>query len=360
MKKDYYEVLNINRNASQKEIKRAYRKLALEYHPDRNKSPGAEEKFKELSEAYAVLSDPEKKEAYDLYGHAGISGRYTTEDIFRGVDFEDIFRGFGFGFDSSIFDTFFGRRRGRRREYNKGADLRYDLGVGLKEAAYGIKKEIEVPHGEKCPVCDGSGIEPGSSAITCKKCNGSGQLREARVSGNIQFVQITTCPYCNGSGRIVKDFCKRCRGTGSIETMRRLRIKIPKGVDSGYHLRIAGEGGAGKRGGPPGDLYVVIHIKEDPVFDRVGDDIICEVPAAFSMLALGGKLLVPTLNGKKAELKIPKGTQTHTLFRLKGRGIPHLNGSGSGDELVRVVVKTPDRLTSQLKETLERLSKLGS
>lgn len=357
MKRDYYEVLNIERNASLDDIKKAYRKLALKYHPDRNKSPDAEEKFKEVSEAYAVLSDPEKRRSYDAYGHAGIDERYSREDIFRDVDFESIFRDFGFG--DSIFDMFFGRGSRGSRRYRKGADLRYDLEITLREAAFGAEKELKLPRRGKCSVCNGTGASPNSEVLRCRTCNGSGQIQSMRFSGNTQFIQITTCSDCKGAGTVIKDPCKKCRGTGAVTLESRLKVKIPKGVDDGYSLVIRGGGEAGERGEAPGDLYVIITVRKDPVFERFGDNIVCEVPITFSTAALGGTILVPTLNDKKAELKIPAGTQTGTLFRIKSKGIPNINGNSVGDELVKVIVKTPEKLSSESMEIFKRLREMG-
>ncbi|MHA1754705.1 MAG: molecular chaperone DnaJ [Candidatus Odinarchaeia archaeon] len=359
MKRDYYEILNVDRNATQEEIKRAYRKLALKYHPDRNKSPDAEEKFKEISEAYAVLSDPEKRRAYDAFGHAGINGQYTTEDIFRDADFESIFKDFGFGFGDSIFDIFFGKRRRKTREYSKGEDIRYNLEITLQDAAFGAEKEIRVSHTVRCNTCNGTGAASSSGIIQCSNCNGTGQVKNVRFSEFTQYIQILTCPKCNGSGTIIKTPCRKCKGRGVVEVTRKIRVKIPKGVDTGHTLLIKGEGEADEHGGGPGDLYVVLYVKEDPVFERVGDDIICEVKIPFSKAVLGGEITVPTLNGKRVELKIPPRTQTHTLFRLKGKGIPHLDGEGSGDQLVRVIIHTPEKITPELESLIQKLSDFG-
>ncbi|WEU40585.1 MAG: molecular chaperone DnaJ [Candidatus Odinarchaeum yellowstonii] len=358
MKKDYYEVLNVDRNATLDEIKKAYRQLALKYHPDRNKSPEAEEKFKEISEAYAVLSDPEKRRAYDAYGHAGIDSRYTREDIFRDVDFESIFRDFGFGFGDSIFDIFFGRDR-HRSEYVKGSDIRYDLEITLREAAFGAEKEIVVPRRAKCTECNGTGAASESSLVKCKTCRGAGQVQNMRVSGNTQFIQILTCPDCHGRGVFIKEKCRNCRGTGMTIIETKIKVNIPKGVDDGYSLVIRGKGELSERGGPPGDLYVVINIKKDPVFERVGDDIICEVPIPFTTAVLGGTILVPTLEDKKIELNIPPRTQTGTLFRIKAKGMPRFKREGFGDELVKITVKIPEKISREAEELLYKLREMG-
>lgn len=357
MKRDYYEVLNVDRNATIDEIKKAYRQLALKYHPDRNKSPDAEEKFKEISEAYAVLSDPEKRRAYDAYGHAGIDGRYTQEDIFRDVDFESIFRDFGFG--DSIFDMLFGGRRGSRVNYAKGDDIQYNLEITLREAAFGTEKEITVPRRANCTACNGTGAASESSILKCKTCRGSGQIQNIRFTGNTQFIQILTCPDCKGTGSFIKEPCRRCKGTGVTILETKIKVNVPKGVDDGYSLIIRGKGEPSERGGPPGDLYVIITVKKDPVFERVGDNIICEIPIPFTTAALGGKIQVPTLEDKRIELNIPPGTQSGTLFRIKSKGIPHLEGGGVGDELVKVVVKTPEKINKDVKELLLKLREMG-
>jgi len=357
-KRDYYEILGVSRDASKEEIKNVYRKLALQYHPDRNKSPGAEEKFKEISEAYAVLSDDEKRIQYDRFGHAGIEGRYTWDDIFRDVDFDEIFRdlGFGFGGFGSIFEMFFGRMR-RPSGPQKGPDLQYDLEITLEEAASGLRTEIDVPRTETCTICHGSGASPGTEPRTCPKCHGTGQLeRASHLSGYARFIQIETCPFCHGRRTIIDSPCKNCNGTGEVQRTRKISLKIPSGVDTGYHLRLRGEGEAGIRGGPPGDLYVVIHVKPHEMFERKGSDLFCEIPINFIQAALGAEVEVPTLDSK-AKLKIPPGTQTATVFRLKGKGLPNLHGFGRGDQFVKVVIRTPTKLTPRQKQLLTEFAK---
>lgn len=362
MKKDYYETLGINRNASKDELKKAYRELAKKYHPDVSKDPNAAEKFKEISEAYAVLSDNDKRVQYDTFGYDGIHQRYTQDDIFRDMfrDFDfNIFRGFG-GFED-MFDIFFGRGRGgfyRREGAAQGEDIRHDIGITLEDAAFGVEKTINVPRTEKCGKCNGSGAE---SMSTCPACHGSGQIKNVRTHGYSQFVTITTCNKCSGSGNIIEKKCDECNGNGVTEHARKISVKIPPGADDGTSLRIPGEGYAGVRGGPPGDLYVVVHVKPHPVFKREENNIIYELPISFAQAALGDETKVPTLNGN-ISLKIPKGTQTHTVFRLKGKGIKNLRGYGKGDELVKVIVKTPEKLDEHQKELLrefEGLSKKG-
>jgi molecular chaperone DnaJ len=301
-----------------------------------------------------VLSDDEKRRQYDQYGHAGIGARYTPEDIFRGVNFNEVFRDFGFGgFD--IFDAFFGRRRPRRGP-QRGSDLRYDLEITLEEAASGKQTELDVPRREICELCAGSGAAPGSQPERCARCGGSGQVQQRRSTGFAQFVQIATCNACGGKGTIVKTPCPRCQGSGTVQRQRRITVDIPPGVDTGSRLRLRGEGEAGSTGGPTGDLYVVIHVKPHAVFTRNGSDVLCEVPIGFSQAALGAEVTVPTLGGE-AMLKIPAGTQSHTLFRLRGKGLPHLRGFGRGDELVRVLVHTPKKLSTRQRELLRNLAK---
>lgn len=356
-KRDYYEVLNVPKNATKEEIKRAYRQLALKYHPDRNKSPDAEEKFKEISEAYAVLSDDEKRMQYDQLGHEGISSRYTWDDIFRGADFDRIFRdlGFDFGGFDTIFDMFFG---GARRRYGpqKGADLRYDLEITLEEAAFGLKKEIEFPGTDVCKTCNGTGAKPGTGPKKCPKCNGTGEIRHSRNFGYTLFTEIETCSECHGRGTFIENLCRDCNGTGTVQRLRKIKLKIPPGIDDGYNLRLRGKGEPGIRGGPNGDLYIVVHVKPHKIFKRRGSNLLYEAQISFPQAALGAKIEIPTLNGK-AKLKIPAGTQTGTLFRLKGKGIPHLHGWGRGDQLVRVIVQTPTNLTRHQRELLIELAK---
>ncbi len=359
--RDYYEILGIDRNATKQDVKKAYRKLAMQYHPDRNKEPGAEDKFKEISEAYAVLSDETKKQQYDHYGHAGIDGRYSEEDIFRGTNFDDIFREFGFGgFGSSIFENVFGgggQGRRQRAGPERGDDLRVDLELSLEDVANGIKTSITVPHTKTCPKCRGSKAMPGTKPKTCPSCSGTGQKRDVRSRGFSQFISITTCTACGGQGRVVEKPCNECSGHGVVEVKSKVHVRIPAGIDTGSRIRISAEGDAGAMGGPPGDLYVVVHVKPHPVFERHADDIICQMPITFAQAAVGTEIEVPKLAGKKATIKIPAGTQTGTVFRLKGMGIPHLRG-GAGDELVRVVVKTPEKLGKKERQLLHEFAHL--
>jgi molecular chaperone DnaJ len=366
-KRDYYETLGIDRDSSNEEIKKAYRKLAMKYHPDRNPGDkGAEDRFKEISEAYAVLSDEGKRSRYDRFGHAGMEG-YTAEDIFRGADFSDIFKdlGFGGGFETiferffggrsggaSIFDTFFGGGE-REEEIHKGRNLRYDLNITLKDAAFGLNSELEIPKFIKCPTCDGSGAKPGTKSRVCPTCRGMGHTQTTRRTAFGSFITTENCRRCGGRGEIIDSFCPDCHGEGRVRRNRRISIKVPPGVDTGSKLKIRGEGEAGPKGAIPGDLYVVIHVKEDEIFRREGNNIICEVPISFTQAALGDDIEVPTLNGT-AEVKIPPGTQTGTTFRLRGEGIASLKGYGRGDERINVRVVTPTNLSKEQKELLKR------
>jgi len=344
-KRDYYEVLGVDRNIGEEDLKRAYRKLAVKYHPDKN--PGdheAEEKFKELGEAYEALSDPNKRAAYDRYGHAafqngmggGGGGFHDPFDLFR-----EVFSGGGGGggVDSS----------GRQR----GSDLRYDLQITLEEAAKGCEKEIEIRKLDACEPCTGSGAQKGSKAVTCPTCRGRGQVVASR--GFFQVAQ--TCPACHGSGRIIEKPCPSCQGEGRVEKTSRVKIKIPAGIDSDSRLRSTGGGEAGLRGGASGDLYVVVHIKEHEVFTRNGMDLACEVPIPFTTAALGGEIRVPTLDGA-VSLKIPAGTQSGSTFRIRGLGMPALQGLAKGDILTYVQVEVPTRLDSGQREALERFAEL--
>ncbi len=348
MKRDYYEVLGISRDADEETMKKAYRKLALRYHPDRNPgNPEAEERFKEAAEAYEVLRDPEKRSLYDHYGHAGLQGTG-----FQGFsDFDDIFSSFG-----DIFGDLFGfgraSSRGRVRP-RQGDDLRYDLTIDFEDAVFGKKVEIQIPKAETCPVCHGTRARPGTHPERCSMCGGRGQV--VRTQG---FFSIsTTCPRCRGEGTFVKQLCPECGGRGWIQSTRHLSLNIPPGVDTGAKLRLQGEGALGENGGPPGDLYVLIHVKPHEFFERENDDIFCTVPISMSQAALGAEIEIPTLEGTE-RLKIPAGSQTHSLFRLKNKGIPRLRGRGQGDQIVRVVVQTPTHLTERQKKLFQQLDEL--
>lgn len=362
-KKDYYEILGVPRNATEEEIKKAYRKLARKYHPDLN--PGnkeAEEKFKEINEAYEVLSNPEKRANYDRYGHpdgpmggfGGAGGGGTYEDFGGFGDFARGFDAFG-----DLFDMFFGGgwgRESRRRGPQKGADVAYDLEITFEEAAFGAEKDIHIPILTECSTCHGSGAAPGTSPRTCDMCGGTGQIRTTQNILFGQIVQTRTCPRCQGEGRVIDKPCPRCHGRGKVRQQRRVHIRIPAGVDDGYSLRLSGEGEPGERGGPPGDLYIRIHVKPHKIFRREGRNVVMEVPISFPQAALGDEIEVPTLDGK-AKLKIPAGTQTGTVFRLKGKGIPDLHGRGRGDQLVTVRIVVPTRLTEKQKELLRQFAR---
>lgn len=353
-KKDYYEVLGISREASEKDLKSAYRKLAMKFHPDRSDAPEAEERFKEISEAYAVLSDPEKRKKYDQFGHAGINSQYSQEDLFRGVNFEDLLRGFGFqgGGGDSIFDMFFG---GRSRGPARGRDLRYDLNLTLEQAASGLETNIEVPRTENCSACHGSGAKPGTSPITCSSCRGTGQVTRAQNTPFGQMVTSSACPKCGGRGKIITSPCKDCSGTGRVHKTRKINIKVPPGVEDGQHLKLRSQGDAAGTGGEAGDLYVVLNILPHPKFQRMDSDLLLEMPLSITQAALGSELEVPTLNGR-AKIKVPAGTQTGSVFRLRGKGMPRLQGIGSGDLHVKVKIKTPTALTERQKQLLEALA----
>lgn len=348
-KKDYYEILGVSRDADQKEIKKAYRKLAKKYHPDRNKDdPDASDKFKEISEAYEILSDPDKRARYDQYGHSGIN-----DDDFN---FDDFARG-GFGGFDDIFDMFFGGDMGgrRRRGPRKGSDLQYRLEVDFEEAAFGAKKEITIPRTEKCETCGGSGAKPGTKARTCSKCNGTGQVRVSQRTPFGQFTQAKTCDRCNGKGQIISEPCSDCNGTGKVRRHRNLTVNIPAGVDTGTKLRMTNEGEAGDEGAPNGDLYIIIRVNPHEIFERKGDDIYCEVPINFVQATLGDEIQVPTLDGK-VKFNIPEGTQPGATFRLKNKGIEHLNGYGRGDEYIKAKVIIPKNLDQKQKELLMKFT----
>lgn len=351
-KRDYYEVLGVERGSSEAEIKKAYRKLALKYHPDRNQEdPKAEEKFKEINEAYEVLSDAQKRATYDQFGHSAFDQAGAAGGGFSG------FGGFG-GFSDpfDIFESFFGGAfsGGRQRSGPQvGSDLRLDLEITLEEAFSGVEKEVEIPRIEDCPQCQGTGAAPGTTRITCTSCQGTGQVRTIQNTILGRFQTVRTCAQCNGEGTVVDKPCPECRGQGKVRQVRKLKIRIPAGMDNESRLRMGGEGEAGMRGGPPGDLYVFVYIKPHKVFRRQRDDLSCEIAINMVQAALGTSTEVPTLDGK-AILKIPEGTQTGSVFRLRGKGMPRVRANGRGDLHVKVVVKTPTRLTGEQKELLQR------
>ncbi len=354
-KRDYYEILGVSKTASEEEIKQAYRKLALKYHPDRNKgNPEAEEKFKEATEAYEVLRDPKKRASYDKFGHEGVAG---FEGFGRGAytDFADIFGDFDLG---DIFEGFFGAGFGgsgtRRKRPRRGADIQYDLTIELEDAAQGKEVQIEIPRNETCASCGGSGSAAGSKPSVCPLCNGTGQIRQTQG-----FFSITqTCYKCKGAGKIITSPCKTCGGMGLVMKKRKITVKIPAGVESGSRLKITGEGEQGAQNSEPGDLYVVIHIRKHAVFERHGNDILNVVNISFAVACLGGEIEVPTISGKIAKMKIPPGTDNGHVFRLKGNGIPYLGSYGKGDQLVKINIYVPKRLTPKQKELLAEFSRL--
>ena len=346
--KDYYKILGVSRNATEDEIKKSYRKVAMEHHPDRN--PGnkeAEEKFKIASEAYEVLRDPEKREIYDRYGIEGLKGTGFTG--FRG--FDDIFSAFG-----DVFQDFFGfgPTHRRRTAARPGADLRYDVKISFFDAAFGKEAEIEIPKNIACEACGGTGAKPGTHPTQCPSCKGTGQVTRSQGF----FTISTTCSQCRGEGSIVPHPCKECRGYGKVKKIKKIQVKIPPGVDTGSKLRIRAEGEEGERGGPPGDLFVFIYVEPHDFFSREGDDVICQIPISFTQAALGTEIEVPTLNGAK-NLKIPKGSESGEIFRIKGEGFPRIRGYGRGDEIVQVMVRTPKNLTKRQEELLREFEEVG-
>ena len=348
-KRDYYDVLGLNRSAANDELKSAYRKLALKYHPDRN--PGdkeAEEKFKEAAEAYEVLRDPQKREIYDHYGHQGLEGSGFSG--FGGS--EDIFSSFG-----DIFEEFFGFGTGKQSRSNirRGADLRYDLTLDFMDGAFGTETDIDLVKMELCPVCEGSKCEPGTHPVTCGYCKGQGQISQKHGFFSVR----TTCPYCKGTGRTVENPCSNCNGQGRVKSRKKVTVKIPPGVDTGTRLRLTGEGEAGEYGGPPGDLYVFLHVKPHDFFKRNDTDVICQVPISFVQASLGDKISVPTLKGKKI-LDIPKGTQPNDTFRFPGEGIPSLRNGKRGDQIIQVVIRTPTNLNKKQEALLKEFAKIDS
>ena len=346
--RDYYKILGVSRDATEEEIKKSYRRIAMQYHPDRN--PGdkeAEEKFKVASEAYEVLRDSQKREIYDRYGIEGLKGTGFTG--FRG--FDDIFSAFG-----NIFEDFFGfgtspRPRTTARQ---GADLRYDMTISFYDAAFGKETEIEIPKNVLCEICNGTGAKPGTYPTHCPNCKGTGQVTRSQGFLSIR----TTCSQCHGEGEIIPHPCKECRGFGMVRENKKIKVKIPPGVDTGSKLRIRGEGEEGERGGPPGDLYVVLSVEPHDFFSRDGDDIICQIPISFPQAALGAEIKIPSLNGNK-KLSIPKGTESGDIFRIKGEGFPKIRGHGRGDMVIQAIVKTPKTLTKRQEEILREFEGLG-
>jgi len=355
-KRDYYEILGVSKKAPDNEIKQAYRKLALKYHPDKNKGDkGAEDKFKEATEAYEVLRDPKKRAAYDRYGHDGLSG-FNFDGFGRGAsaDFSDIFGDFDLG---DIFEGFFGSafgNRSRSKTSRRGSDIQYDLSITLEEAAVGKEVKIEIPRNEKCEKCNGTGSSSKTKPSVCPVCSGSGQVRQTQG-----FFSITqTCYKCKGEGKVVTSPCKTCGGKGLKIKKRNITVKVPAGVESGSRLKISSEGEQGPNNGLWGDLYVAIHVQKNPYFERHGNDILSIVDVSFPLICLGGEIEVPTIYGRKAKMKIPPGTDNGQVFRLKGNGLPYFGSYGKGDQLVKIDIKVPKKLSPRQKELLKEFSKL--
>lgn len=352
-KRDYYEVLGVSKSASKDEIKKAYRKLSKQYHPDINKEPDAADKFKEIAEAYDVLSDDQKKAHYDQFGHTDPNQGFGG---FGGQDFG------GFGGFEDIFSTFFGGGGGgRRRDPNaprQGADLQYTMTLSFEEAAFGKETEIEIPREESCDTCHGSGAKPGTKVETCSTCGGSGQINVEQNTAFGRMVNRRACNVCRGTGKHIPNKCSTCGGAGKVKKRKKIQVKVPAGIDDGQQLRVSGQGEPGVNGGPAGDLYVVFHVRDHEFFERDGDDIYCEMPITFAQAALGDEIEVPTLHGK-VKLKIPAGTQTGTRFRLKGKGISNVRGYGQGDQHVVVLVVTPKKLTEKQKQLLREFSDIS-
>ena len=353
-KRDYYEVLGVSRNASDDELKKAYRRLAKQYHPDTNKEQGAEARFVEINEAYETLSDPQRRTIYDRYGHAGLNG---AAGGMGGMGFGDFA---GFSSINDLFETFFAGAAGtqRRAGPQRGADLRYELTITFEEAVFGCQKEIELPRWETCSTCRGSGAQPGTSTSRCSVCQGTGEIRRVQQSIFGQFVNVTMCERCRGEGRVITTPCEKCRGQGRLRHNRRVVVNIPAGVDDGINVRVTGEGEVSSRGGTPGNLYVILTVKPHPFFKRENNDIEYELPISFAQAALGDEVEVPLVDGKTTMLKIPPGTQSGRSFRLKGMGVPVVHSSARGDQHVIVKVVTPTNLSPEQKRLLEEFARL--
>lgn len=357
-RRDYYKILGVDRDATQEEIKRAFRRLALKYHPDRNKSPDAEKKFKEISEAYAILSDPEKRRQYDMFGFEGVQMKYSPEDIFNRTIFRNIFTEFGFDFEG-LFDRLFKdftvtfQRGAPTRQ--RGRDIETMIEISLEQAAYGAEVEINVPRMRRCPSCRGSGAEPEKGMRTCPTCGGTGRIEQRQISGFTQMIRITTCSRCDGRGIVPIHPCKDCEGIGLVHRQTKIRIKIPPGMDNGSRLVLRGEGDESPHGGPAGDLYVTIRVNPHPKLERQGLDILYEAEISFPKAVLGGEIEVPTLKGNR-KVRVPPGTESGSIIRLRGLGIrgPY----GVGDQLVKIKIRVPKTLSKRQRELIEALARL--
>lgn len=360
-KRDYYEVLGVSKSATDDEIKKAYRKLSKKYHPDINKEPDAEEKFKEVSEAYEILSDPQKRAAYDQYGHAGTDPNFGAGAGGFGGGFGG-FSGGGFGGFEDIFDSFFGGGGGSRNvdptAPRQGQDLQYSLNIKFEEAIFGTEKEIKYNREDTCHTCHGNGAKPGTSPEVCHKCHGSGTINVERQTPLGRMMSRQTCDVCHGTGKEIKEPCPTCHGTGTEKQAHTVKVKVPAGVEDGQQMRLSGQGEAGLNGGPYGDLYIVFYVEESDIYDREGTEIYYEMPLSFVQAALGDEVEVPTVHGK-VNLKIPAGTQTGTTFRLRGKGAPRLRGGSYGDQHVKVNILTPKNLNDKQKEALREFAKAG-
>ncbi|PQD96456.1 molecular chaperone DnaJ [Pradoshia eiseniae] len=351
-KRDYYEVLGVGKNASKDELKKAYRRLSKQYHPDINKEADAADKFKEVKEAYEVLSDDQKRARYDQFGHEDPTQGFGGAG---GAGFE------GFGGFEDIFNTFFGGGGGRRRDPNaprQGDDLQYTMTLSFEEACFGTETTIEIPRDEECDTCKGTGAKPGTSPETCSHCHGTGQLNVEQNTPFGRIVNRRVCQHCSGTGKIIKNKCATCHGKGTVRKRNKIQIKVPAGVDDGQQLRVPGKGEPGVNGGPAGDLFVVFQIKPHEFFERDGDDIYCEMPITFAQAALGDEIEVPTIHGK-VKLKVPAGTQTGTRFRLKGKGVQNVRGYGQGDQHIRILVVTPTKLSDKQKELIREFAEIS-
>ena len=357
-KRDYYEVLGVDKTADEKEIKKAYRKLAMKYHPDVSEEEGSEEKFKEISEAYAVLSDDEKRQRYDQFGHAGMDG-FTAEDFYQNVNFEDIFQGFDIGNIFEMFGFGGGSSRSNRGGPQRGSDIYTEVPITLEEAFNGCEKEIKITRSEICPTCNGSKSKPGVEPETCPTCKGTGQIKEVSNTFLGQMVNVRPCRHCGGTGKIITDPCEECRGKGSVRKSKTIKLEIPEGVDEGNHLRVSGEGNCGEKPGLEGDLIVTVHIKQDKRFTREGDNLFYEQQISFPQAALGDIISIPTIEGKEVEFKVTPGTQSGTIFKLRGQGMNSVRHSGRGNLYVTATVVVPKKLNQKQKKLLNEFAEIS-